>query len=101
MIKAFILSLFILTPLMVTLSACSTGASSDTVYLKIEGMTCEPCAQTLTKKFNKEDTIESVKINWKKGTGKIVQKPNQRISDVTIEKIVDWSGFDLISIDRK
>ena len=96
MIKALVLSLLLIMPI----TACSTSASSDTVYLKIDGMTCEPCAQTLEKKFSKEDTIESVSINWKKGTGKLIQKPGMRIKDVTIEKIVDWSGFELISIQR-
>lgn len=94
--KTLLLSLFLLIPL----TACSTEPSSETVYLKIDGMTCTACSQTLEKKFSKEDTIQSVSINADKGTGKLVQKPGMKIKDVTIEKIVDWSGFELISIER-
>lgn len=97
MIKALILSLLLLMPI----TACSTTPSSDVVYLKIEGMTCEPCADTLIKKFSKEDTLESASIDWETGEGILVQKNGQRIKDVQIEKIVDWSGFELISIERK
>lgn len=96
MIKTMMLSLLLLMPL----TACSNSVQDNDVHIKIAGMTCEVCAQTLIKKFSKEKSIESAYIDWENGEGVITQKPEQRISDVTIEKIVDWSGFELISIDR-
>jgi len=83
------------------LSACAGERDPNTVLLKIDGMTCEPCAATLEKKFSKEKTVERVDVNWKKGIGKIIEKPGVDIQDHEIEKIVDWSGFELISVERK
>lgn len=83
------------------LVACGTTPIPDNgVRLKIDGMTCQPCADTLMKKFAKEDALVSSSVNWETGDALLIQKENQRIKDVTIEKIVDWSGFELISIER-
>ncbi|NQZ14574.1 MAG: heavy-metal-associated domain-containing protein [Alphaproteobacteria bacterium] len=86
--------------LSLALAACAGSAPNNSVALKIDGMTCEPCAQTLEKKFMKEDTIEAVSVDWEEGTATLIQKQDQRIKDTTIEKIVDWSGYELVSINR-
>lgn len=87
--------------LTIFLVSCGTAAIPDNaVKLKIDGMTCEPCAETLMKKFSKEDTLSSAAVDWETGEGILIQKDGQHIKDVTIEKIVDWSGFELISIER-
>lgn len=95
--KNFILTLFLALPLI----ACGTTPIADNeVRLKIDGMSCEPCADTLIKKFSKEKSIASAEVDWESGEGRLIQKQGMQIKDVEIEKIVDWSGFDLISIDR-
>lgn len=86
--------------LSLALIACAGGTPDNSVTVKIDGMTCGACSQTLEKKFMKEDTIESVSVDWEAGTATLVQKSGGRIKDTTIEKIVDWSGYELISINR-
>ncbi len=95
--KNFILALFLILPLI----ACSSKAPEGSIALKIDGMTCEPCAETLIKKFSREKAIQSSHIDWERGEGYLIEKEGMTIKDVEIEKIVDWSGFDLISIERK
>ena len=83
------------------LVACGTAPIPDNgVKLRIDGMTCEPCAETLMKKFSKEDALVSSSVDWETGEAILIQKDGQRIKDVQIEKIVDWSGFELVSISR-
>lgn len=95
--KNILLVLLCTLPLM----ACASKAIPENgIRLQIDGMTCEPCADTLIKKFSKEKAIESANVDWETGEGVIIQKQGQTLKDVEIEKIVDWSGFDLISIER-
>lgn len=95
--KNIILTLALILPLI----ACASKAVPDNgIRLQIDGMSCEPCAETLIKKFSKEKSIESANVDWETGEGVIIQKQGQTLKDVEIEKIVDWSGFELISIER-
>ena len=80
------------------LVACGTAPIPDNgIKLRIDGMTC---AETLMKKFSKEDALVSSSVDWETGEAILIQKEGQRIKDVQIEKIVDWSGFELVSISR-
>ncbi|NCO03524.1 MAG: heavy-metal-associated domain-containing protein [Alphaproteobacteria bacterium] len=87
--------------LILPLMACaSSPVPENGIRLQIDGMTCEPCAETLIKKFSKEKAIESANVDWETGEGMIIQKQGQTLKDSEIEKIVDWSGFELLSIER-
>lgn len=46
--------------------------SQKTVKLNIRGMSCQGCADTVTRSLKKQKGVEQVSIDWGKGSGEIV-----------------------------
>lgn len=46
--------------------------NETTVLLRIKGMDCEGCAQTIGRALKRIAGVRDVQINWKKGHGEIV-----------------------------
>jgi len=54
----------------------------------------------LKKKFSQEDSVRDVHVTLDNQTAYIDVKDNQELSDSTIESVIEWGGYDLISIER-
>ncbi len=61
------------------------------VEYKIKGMTCDHCAQTITKKFSENEGIVSKDISYPAGSGKFEYDP-AKISKEEIAEIVNSTG---------
>lgn len=70
------------------------------VTVTVSGMTCQPCADTMEKKFSKEESVKNVSASFE--TQKIIidEKDNITISDEKIAEIINWGGYDLKEISR-
>jgi copper chaperone CopZ len=95
----FLLALFIsLLTLPTTVSA--TEKSYD-IIIEASGMVCDFCAQSLTKVFSKKDSVESIDVDLDKSTVNVTLKDDGVLSDDEIKELIEWGGYDLISINRK
>jgi len=68
--------------------------------VKINGMSCEPCADTVNKVFRKEDGVANTSVSLEDQILTIDTKDDQDISDAKIKELVEWGGYDLVSIER-
>lgn len=55
----------------------------ETVKLKIHGMTCQGCADTIVRYLKLDEGVAGVSIDWKAGTGVVAYDP-----EVTTEEHV-------------
>ena len=94
---------FILTTLTVLIASLSpvwAENKTDDVVVKLEGMTCQSCVQSLTTVFNKEETVNDVVITLDDQTMIIDTKDGMDMNDAKIKELIEWGGYDLISIKR-
>ncbi len=70
------------------------------IFIKATGMVCDACVQTLTKVFGKEDSVVGIIVNIADQSILVDTKDNQTLSDDKIKEIIEWGGFDLVSIER-
>ena len=49
--------------------------AEKTIKLNIGGMTCQGCADTVTRYLKREGGVEQVSIDWEAGSGVVVIDP--------------------------
>ena len=70
------------------------------IRIYVEGMVCAFCAQGISKAFEKERAVKSVKINLEDKSVNIKLKRFRRLSDKKITQIVNDAGYDIGEIER-
>lgn len=55
------------------------------VALKIRGMTCEGCSQSIEYSLKRQKGVKGVKVNWHMGTAEVVFDPDQTEVDDILE----------------
>lgn len=55
--------------------------AEKTIKLDIKGMTCQGCAETITRYLKREKGVEKVAIDWKGGSGEVVIDPRVTSED--------------------
>lgn len=70
------------------------------ILVKIEGMSCEPCVQTVKKVFGKQESVEGTYVVLEDQTLTLDTKDGQTLSDEKIRELIEWGGYDLVSIER-
>lgn len=46
------------------------------VLLKIEGMTCEGCAETVQRALERDEGVEEARVSWETGTAEVTYDPS-------------------------
>ena len=67
----------------------------EKIILKISGMTCATCAQTIEKTLNKKEGIYKTSVNFAIETATVEYNPEQ-ISIAGIKKIIQEVGYNII-----
>ena len=70
------------------------------VHLKVNGMVCEFCVQTIGKVFEKDKAITDTYFNLDTSTVGIAYADGNELSDTEIKNYIEDAGFDLVQIDR-
>ena len=70
------------------------------IIANVNGMVCDFCAQSLEKVFGKEDSVNNIAVDLDTQQVIIDIKDNQDLSDEKIKELINWAGYDLISIDH-
>ena len=95
---------FILTTLTILITSITPAFAENTIddiVVTIDGMTCQSCVKSLTKVFNKEDSVKNIDVDLEIQTLTIDAKNGMTIESSKIKELIEWGGYDLISIDRK
>lgn len=84
----------------ISITPVTAQEKTNDVVVKINGMVCDFCAQSLKKVFGKEDSVVDIAVSLDDQTVTIDTKDGQTISDEKIKELIEWGGYDLVSIER-
>ena len=93
-----ILTLIILSFLINTSALADT--KKDDIVISVKGMVCDFCAQSLMKVFKKEDGVNDLTVDLDKQTVIVDTKHEAHLSDEKIKELIEWSGYDFVSVQR-
>lgn len=92
---------YILMSLMsVFLFTAPAMAQEDDIVVRVDGMVCDFCAQSLEKVFGKEDSVNGIKVSLEEQNVTVDTKDGQELSDDKIKELIEWAGYDLVEIKR-
>jgi len=58
------------------------------VVLKIQGMSCDGCSQSIEHSLKRQRGVKGVKVNWRTGTGEVVFDPEEtKVEDILENRI--------------
>ena len=67
--------------------------SQHDVVIKVDGMVCDFCAQSIKKVFGKQESIKDVNVNLDAGEITLDYKEGKTLDHETISKLVTDSGY--------
>lgn len=75
-----------------------TASSSQTVFVKVNGLVCDFCARALENVFGKRDEVEDIKVDLDTKLISITYKNGQSLAEDDVRKLVTDSGYDVAGI---
>ena len=93
-LAAFFMAFLFITPVQ------AQEEKTDDIVVNVSGMVCDFCAQSLEKVFGKEESVNGIAVSLDDQTVTVDTKVGQTISDEKIKELIEWGGYDLISIER-
>ena len=78
---------------------------SKTIYIDVQGLVCDFCAQSIDKVFSKQVGVEKVDVNLNNGRvtvkmADVFEDDEVGISDETIIKLLQDAGYEVTAIIR-
>ena len=78
---------------------------SKTIYIDVQGLVCDFCAQSIDKVFSKQVGVEKVDVNLNNGRvtikmADVFQDDEDGISNDTIVKLLKDAGYEVVAIIR-
>jgi|FLYM01.1.fsa_nt_gi copper chaperone CopZ len=92
--KAVISSIF---GLMVFASSSSWASGAN---VKVNGMVCAFCANSIEKKFKKMSEVQGIKVDLDSKVVSIDFKDEKSLSDAKIKELIEASGYAVASIEH-
>ena len=89
-----------LTVLFLCFLSIPAMAAPHDLVIKVNGLVCDFCAQSIKHMFGKQDGVTDVSVDLDNGTVLVDLKDGQTIPDDTIAKIITDSGFSIVDIAR-
>ncbi len=90
----------VLSIIMLLIAAPVHAEGTKDIIVKVDGMVCDFCAQSLTKIFGKEDSVNDIDVSLDDQTVTIDTKDDQDLPDEKIKELIEWGGYDLVEIKR-
>ncbi len=76
-------------------------SKSQIKLVKVNGMVCAFCSNSIEKKLKNQETVQSVGVDLKSKIVTIVLTPGGELPDNKIKKLITASGFHVVSIEDK
>ncbi|MBY0315371.1 MAG: cation transporter [Bdellovibrionales bacterium] len=73
----------------------------EKTVIKVNGMVCSFCAQGIEKKFKAREEISAVSVDLDTKTVDLQFKDGKIMSDDEIKKMIQASGYDVVSIQKE
>lgn len=90
---------FLLTAAMFSMLA--SAASAETIKASVNGLVCSFCATGIEKTFKAEAAVEKVHVDLDNKLVTINTKPNQKMDDATVTKLITDAGYSVTNITRE
>ncbi len=72
----------------------------DDVTVKVDGLVCDICAQSIEKVFKKRDEIDNVDINLDTHEVALDFKSGKTMNDKDINTLIYYAGYTVVKIIR-
>ena len=79
----------------------SQAAYAETILAKVNGLVCAFCATGIEKTFKAEAAVDTVHVDLESKLVTINTKPNQKLDDDTVTKLITDAGYSVVGIERK
>ena len=76
------------------------SSKSSIVQIRVDGMTCSMCAQSIEKKLKENNTVQSITVDFETKVIEVTYNEKKPLSDQQINDAVYYAGYDLVSIKR-
>lgn len=90
---------FTLTILALLLTA-STAWADHKIDIKVNGMVCDFCAQSVWKVFKDYPAVKDVNVDLDTGIVTVLLNEGQDLSEEELDKAIQYAGYDLVGITR-
>ncbi len=70
------------------------------VTVKVDGLVCDFCAQTISTLFKKKEQVEKVDINMDTHEVTLDFKPGATLANEDITGVIDYAGYKVVEIIR-
>lgn len=74
---------------------------AERIAVKVNGLVCDFCARALEKVFSKQDSVTGIQVDLAAGHIAVDMKPNMKMDDATLTKLITDSGYNVREIDRE
>ncbi len=75
--------------------------AGETVKINVNGMVCDFCARAIEKVFGKQEAVDNIAVNLTDKLITLAMKDGQTMDDQAITKLINDSGYALVSIQRE
>lgn len=75
--------------------------AGEVVRVNVNGLVCDFCARAIEKVFGGQGAVEAVRVDLSAKLITLEFKDGQTLDDSTITKLVNDSGYALVSIERE
>lgn len=94
------IALSIFTTLLLIPAAFASSHTQSTIDIKVNGMVCDFCAQSIWKVFKEHEEVEDIKVDLDTGIVTILLKDGETLSDEALNKGITYAGYELVSIEK-
>ena len=94
---------YIIIPILLCLTFNSYAQEkfmSSDIEVRVKGLVCDFCAQSISKLFSKEKSVKAIDVNLDQGMIKIDLKDGYKMDDTKITKLITDSGYNVERINR-
>jgi len=74
---------------------------ADTIKVSVNGLVCAFCATGIEKTFKKQAAVGQVNVDLDNKLVTINTKPERKLDDATITKLINDAGYQVTNISRK
>jgi copper chaperone CopZ len=86
------ISTFLSLVLVIVLGAASAVAATKTSKIRVEGMHCNKCAQSIAKALKATPGVEQVDVSYENREA-IVQFDDQKVTEAELRAVINKTGF--------
>ena len=79
----------------------TTAAQAETIKASVNGLVCSFCATGIEKTFNKQAAVDTVKVDLDNKLVTVNTKPDQKMDDATVTKLITDAGYSVTNITRE